>query len=286
MTNYNTWIFLVVLYALLKGARECMKKAALKKSGTNEILFLYTFLGFLMTLPYARSALSIDPVYIFYAFLKSAACCTAWILSLTALKRMSVSLYSVMDLGRVVFSTLLGVFVLGESFTPQKAIGMLLVIAGLLLVNAKKNASASGATAIALLAVLLNCLFNAISGMLDKILMKSIEPNQLQFWFMLFLCLLYGCGLLIRRDRISFKTLIKNPWISLMSVSLVVGDLLLFKANANPQSQVTLMTLIKQSSVIVSVFSGWLFFKEKNIAYKLLCTAVIVAGIMIPLLFS
>ena len=46
----NLWIYLVVIYALLKGGRECMKKAALKKSGANEILFFYTFIGFLMTL--------------------------------------------------------------------------------------------------------------------------------------------------------------------------------------------------------------------------------------------
>ena len=38
-----------------------------------------------------------------------------------------------------------------------------------------------------------------------------------------------------------------------MSLSLIIGDKLLFEANANPASEVTLMTLIKQSSVIVTV---------------------------------
>ena len=262
-----------------------MKKAALKKSSTNVILFFYTAIGFLMTLPFAKTAFELEKIYILYAFIKSAVCCIAWIFSLLALKQMSVSLYSVMDLGRMVFSTTLGVLVLHESFTIPKAIGMCLVITGLLLVNLKKNAKSSGATLFSLTAVLLCCLFNAISGTLDKILMKDIEPAQLQFWFMFFMSVIYGIALLFRREKIDFSALKTNYWIPLMSLSLVVGDFLLFQANAIPQSQVTLMTLIKQSSVIISVLSGWLFFKEKNILYKLLCTAVVVVGIIIPLLF-
>ena len=282
----NLWIYLVVIYALLKGGRECMKKAALKKSGANEILFFYTFIGFLMTLPYTKVALELSGLEIFYAFLKSAACCIAWLFSLAALKRMSLSLYSVMDLGRMVFSTALGVFVLGESFTWQKCIGILLVITGLLLVNLKKNKGAGNNTTLfALFAVLMNCLFNAVSGTLDKILMKNILPQQLQFWFMLFMCIIYGLVLVIRREKISFKSIKTNYWIPLMSLSLVFGDLLLFRANAMPESQVTLMTLIKQSSVIVSVLSGWLIFKEKNILYKLLCSLIVIAGILVPLVF-
>ena len=282
----NLWIYFVIIYALLKGGRECMKKAALKKSGANEILFFYTFIGFLMTLPYYKTAFSIDGIYIFYAFLKSASCCIAWIFSLLALKKMSISLYSIMDLARVIFATMLGVFVLGEDFTLPKAIGILFVITGLLLVNLKKNAKSNDTTIFTLTAVLLNCLFNAISGILDKILMKSIEPSQLQFWFMFFLSAIYGVALIIRKEKISIKSLKTNYWIPLMSISLVLGDILLFKANTAEQSQVTLMTLIKQSSVVVSVLSGWLIFKEKNIIYKLSCAAIIIIGIIIPLVFK
>ena len=281
----NIWIFLVVIYALLKGGRECMKKAALKKSAANEILFLYTFIGFLMTLPFTKSALEIDGIYIFSAFVKAALCGTAWIFSLLALKQMSVSLYSVMDLGRMIFSTAFGVILLREDFTLPKLIGVVLVITGLLLVNLKKNSTSAKTNLFAVIAVLLNCLFNALSGILDKVIMRSIEPAQLQFWFMFFLSAIYGAALLLRKEKISFKTIRTNYWIPLMSVSLIVGDLLIFRANAAPQSQVTLMTLIKQSSVIVSVLSGWLIFKEKNILYKLMCAAIVILGAIIPLIF-
>jgi drug/metabolite transporter (DMT)-like permease len=69
-----------------------------------------------------------------------------------------------------------------------------------------------------------------------------------------------------------------------MSISLVLGDKLLFEANADPASEVTLMTIIKQCSVLVTVLTGWIFFKEKHILYKLLCTAIVLSGIFISIL--
>lgn len=280
----NLWILFVAAYGLLKGTREGMKKAALKKSSSNEILFFYTLTGLILTLPFSKAAFSLDVIYIFYAFLKAAVCCTAWFFAFAALKHMSVSLYGIMDLSRMVFSTLLGVFVLGESFTGSKAAGVALVITGLILVNLKKNTTSKGLTLSVLAAALLNCLFNAISGTMDKVLMQHMESSQLQFWFMLFMTIIYGTVLLIRREKISFRSIRTNFWIPLMSLSLVVSDRLLFEANAHPESEVTLMTVIKQSSVIVTVLTGWLVFKEKHILYKLMCTLIVLSGIMIAVL--
>jgi len=262
-----------------------MKKAALKKSSSTEILFFYTVLGFLFTLPFSEGALQTPPIFIFWSFIKAGVVSIAWLFAMWALKEMTVSLYGIMDLSRVVFSTLLGILVLGEHMTWAKGIGLVLVIVGLLLVNLKKSTNAKGVTALTLIAALLNCFFNAVSGTMDKILMKDMTSSQLQFWFMLFSALIYGVILLIKREKISVKSIKTNYWIPLMSLSLVVGDRLLFEANADPESQVTLMTIIKQSSVFVTVLTGWLCFKEKHILYKLMCTAIVLAGIFVALFF-
>ena len=71
-----------------------------------------------------------------------------------------------------------------------------------------------------------------------------------------------------------------------MSLSLVFGDRLLFLANASPESQVTVMTVIKQSSVIVTILTGWIFFKEKNILFKLMCALIILCGIFISIFWG
>lgn len=279
------WIVFVVIYSLLKGSRDGMKKAALKKSSSNEILFFYTLLGFVFVIPFSTDAFKVAPIFIFYSFIKAAVVSAAWLFALKALKKMTVSLYGIMDLSRVVFSTALGVFALGEAFTVKKAIGIALVIAGLLLVNLKKNAQGGkGMTLPILIAALLNCFLNAVSGTMDKVLMQYMTSSQLQFWFMLFSALIYGGILLVTHEKVSVKSVKTNYWIPLLSLSLVFGDRLLFEANASPLSQVTLMTIIKQSSVVVTVLTGWLIYKEKDILYKLMCTGIVLSGIFVALI--
>ena len=261
-----------------------MKKAALKRSSSNEILFFYTLIGFIFTIPFSRDVLNLSPLLIALIFAKSLVVCIAWLCAFTALKKMSVSLYGIMDLSRMVFSVLLGVFVLGETFNLNKAVGILLVIAGLLLVNLNKNTENKGLTLMTVTAALLNCFFNAVSGTMDKILMRYMNSSQLQFWFMLFMTVIYSIILITKKEKISVHSIKSNYWIPVMSISLIIGDRLLFEANASPLSEVTLMTVIKQSSVLVTVLTGWLIFKEKNILYKLFCTAIVLCGIFIAIL--
>lgn len=287
MTYMNyLWIIFVIIYSLLKGGREGMKKAALKRSSSTEILFFYTLIGFILTIPFSHNAFDLEPIFILWAFVKAAVVCIAWLFAFAALKNMSVSLYGIMDLSRMVFSTLMGVIILQENMTIPKVIGVFLVITGLLLVNLKKNTDSKGLTLATLSAALLNCFFNAISGTMDKILMQYMESSQLQFWFMFFTALLYGLILFVRQERISLTSIKTNYWIPLMSASLILGDRLLFEANAYPGSEVTLMTIIKQSSVIVTVLTGWLVFKEKHILYKTICASIVVAGILIATLWK
>lgn len=282
----NLWILFIFIYSFLKGSRDAMKKAALKKSSSDEILFFYSLLGFILILPFSGNAFHTPGIYIFYSFLKALIVASSWMLAFVALRSMTVSLYGIMDMSRMVFSTLLGVFVLGEDMTWAKALGVIIVTTGLLLANLKSDSPKGRVSITVLLAALLNCILNSISGTMDKVLMKSMTSDQLQFWFMFFLLVLYAIILIVRKEKVSISTLKGNYWIPIMSLSLVFGDRLLFIANASQFSQVTIMTVIKQSSVFVTVFTGWLFFKEKNILFKTLCAIIILSGIMISILWG
>ncbi len=273
------WVLLVLIYSILKGSRDGMKKAALKMSSSDEILFFYSLIGFLLIIPFSQNAFSTPPVFILYSFIKAFVVCTAWICAFVALKNMTVSLYGIMDLSRMLFSTLLGVFVLNEDMTLGKTAGLILVGTGLILSNLKRDSVGDKVTPLILLAALANCFLNSVSATLDKALTKSMEPDALQFWFMFFLLVCYAGVLVAKKERIHLSTLRKNYWIPIMSISLVIGDRILFIANSDPASMVTVMTVIKQSSVIVTILTGWIFFKEKHIIYKTVCAAIILCGI-------
>lgn len=278
---------LVLVYGLLKGAREIVKKKCLETSSVVEVLFFYTLIGFLLVLvfPGREEALSINFTYLPYIFIKSFVIFLAWILSFMAIKTMPVSMYGILDMSRVLFATFLGTVVLHETLSRGQLIGLPLVLVGLFLlrlVKGKKGQEEKVEPKTVVFA-LLSCMLNAVSGFLDKVLMKDITSSQLQIWYMFFLVVMYGIFLLIRKTKVNWKTLSQNYWIILLAVMFIVADKALFVANGYSESKITVMTLIKQSSCFVTIVLGRVVFKEKNIAKKALCASIILAGILIAL---
>jgi len=278
----NLWIILVLAYGLLKGARECMKKESLKKSSLMEVLFLYMLVGFIFTLPDTKSALELPPVHIFHLFIKSVVVCIGFLLSFVAIRGLPIGLYSIMTLSQMVFTTILSILFLKEPFGIYNFIGLLLVISGLVMANFKKDGVNEKKIKIwALVSAVAYCFFNSISAVMDKFLMRDMTSAQLQFWFMFFSTILYGIILIVKREKISLKTLKTNFWIPLMGFLLVLGDRLLFIANGAQNSKVTVMTLLLQVSVVVTIILGRVIYKEKNFIYKLCCAGIVISGIVV-----
>ena len=279
----------MLFYGVLKGVREIVKKMALKKNGVIEILFFYTFLAFLFVIPQAKDAGGLELKYYFWIALKSFFVFLAWIFSFKAIKKMPISLYGVLDLSRVLFSTLLGVVILHETLGVMKTIGLVLVSSGLLLLKYRppflkskedRIGTVESVKTIYIVFAFLSCMLNALSGLMDKILMKDMNSSQLQFWYMLFLVIYYAIYMLATKTKLS-KNIWKNGWIWLLSILFVLADKALFIANGMADSQVTIMTLLKQSGCVVTILAGKFIFKEKKAGYKLFCAAVIVIGIII-----
>ena len=65
------WMWLVLLYGLIKGAREIVKKKSLQYSSVAEVLFFYTLFAFLMVLPDCKNAMGISVHMLGWIFLKS-----------------------------------------------------------------------------------------------------------------------------------------------------------------------------------------------------------------------
>lgn len=93
----------------------------------------------------------------------------------------------------------------------------------------------------------------------------------------------YAIYALITRAKIE-KSIWKNIWVYLLAAGLIAMDKVLFIANGNPESQLTIMTLIKQSSVIVAIVAGKFVFKEKDILHKCVCALIVIAGIIVGIL--
>lgn len=282
------WIFLVLMYGILKGVREIVKKKALEKNSTIEVLFMYTMLSFLIVLPDVRNATGLEPGFYFYISMKSFVIFLAWMFSFKAIKKMPISLYGVLDLSRVMFATLLGVAVLHEVLGWHQIVGLLFVSVGLLLLKyrprrLREAAVGEGQSVSAAYVVMAfaSCMLNALSGLLDKILMKEISSAQLQFWYLFFLMLFYLLYILFTRTKINLGSVVRNKWVWMLSILIVIADRALFIANGMPGSRITVMTLLKQAGCVVTILAGRYLFKEKETTHKMVCALIIIVGIVV-----
>ena len=312
-----TWVLLVLAYGLIKGMREVLKKKALEKNTTLEVLFLYTLLSFIIVIPEIRGAFNEEASTLVVVAFKSLAIFLAWIFSFNSIRYIPISLYGILDLSRVLFATLFGVLIMKETLGTGQLLGLFLVALGLLLLKAEPHKKAEhtddkNIPAIHVFLLFLSCMLNSVSGILDKVLMTftSISEGHLQFWYMLFLVIYYSIYVVAvivinnkKSEKLSsndnapiavhsaektqvfnLKAALKNYWIWLLAILFVIADRCLFIANADPDSKVTVMTLIKQSCCFVTILAGKFIFHEKKILHKFICACIIVAGIIVSVL--
>ena len=340
VSDSMVWISCVLLYGVLKGAREIFKKKAMVKSTVIEVLVLYTVLSLVCVMATTAGEIALGKMsareYLFglragqYAAIavKSFVIFVAWICGFRALRRMPVSVYGILDMARVVFSAMLGILVLGERPSLWQGAGIVLVCLGLFLLRFVKEdaaeaeageaaaddtaaitgeqrggktadlqANTDGSASVAkqgrqhrmgfyVLLAMVSCFLNAVSGNMDKALMRKgdLSSGQLQLWYMVFLVAFYVLYVVVRRMRLNVRAMLENPWIWGLSILFVIADRALFIANGYPESSVIVMTVLKQACSIVTILGGWLVFREKKIGQKLLCAAVVIAGIVLSVL--
>jgi len=280
----QNWILYTLIYAIVIGFFHCAKKKAVEKNSIYEVLAIFSTIAFILVAVTSKNILNIGFLPLIIVFSKSLVIVISWILSLHALQKMPISLYSVINLSRIVFSIIMSVMFLGEKLTVLHIVGAIIIVIGLFLVNKISNVKSEKETDFRIILILLvSCLLSSISGIIDKQVLKYINPIQLQFWFLFFLAICYWVILLFKNKKLDLKKINKNYWILITAICLIVADRFLFKANEIPESKVSIMTLIKQISVIEGIILGKILFNEKNIIKKLLCSLLIIIGIVLTI---
>lgn len=281
----ENWVIFTFLYAIIIGFFHCGKKKSIEKNSVYEVLACFSLIAFILAALISKNVMDIELSNLLMIFGKSFIIVIAWIISLKALEKMPVSLYSVLNLSRIIFSIIMSVIFFGEKITVTILIGVIIVLVGLILVNRNSGQKDNKETSLkAVIMVLISCLLNSVSAIIDKKVLLNITSDQLQFWFLLFSTIMYWLILLIRKRKIDFKNIKKNYWIIITAICLTIGDKFLFMANEIPESKVSIMTIIKQFSAIESIILGKIIFKEKNVINKLLCSVLIVVGIVLTLI--
>ena len=277
----------MVIDAFVISFSEVFKKKALKKNSIYEIPAFFSLLAFIINIFFSKDIFNIDYSFLPIILLKSIIIVIAWLIGIKAIDKLELSMYGLIKISRIVFTVLLSVLFLGESFSLITLIGMLIVILGLVLVNVTTNKDNKKKNSIKIILLfLVSCFGSAVSAIIDKKVLLHITTSQLQFWFYLFITIFFFIILFIKEKKINIKNTISNYWIILISICLALSDRLIFIVNANPSSKVIILVIIKQLSVVISIILGRLIFKEKDILKKLLYSILIILGVIIMIAFK
>lgn len=178
-----------------------------------------------------------------------------------------------------------GFIILGEVPSPLKALGVALIVVGSLVMHRRLFASGWGAPVRAIFRekgsryMLLVSFIFSLTNPLDKKLVTMSDVFIEAFSF--------GTGLAIafwimgRLQSGDFRAASRAnwKWISLAGVLDAVS--LLFQLASYTYIAVVITVSIKRAGIVLSVFSGYLFFHERGITDKVIAATVMFCGVLI-----
>jgi drug/metabolite transporter (DMT)-like permease len=282
-------ILFTVLYAGLIGFYNIFKKLAVKKTNESAILVLFTSVSFILSLMWLPFDMKIPIKFILIFALKGLLLSVSWFIVLKVLKTADISIVTITNVLSAVLSFILGIIIFNEHAGLAQIIGSALIILGVALINLTNKNSSGQITFLQLLLLLISALITTSSNVIDKYTTTHLSSFQVQFWFLLFVCLFswvfftFECfkqkQFLIKKDDL------KNVWIYLVGLFLFVGDFMLFKAYAVPNSKMITISILSKLKVVVSVFLGAMIFKEKNLIKKVLFSLIVILGAILISVF-
>ena len=282
----DSWIILSLTYGLLCGTSDIVKKEALKQNNVSNVLLLFNLICLVLIVPTVTTFyLSIKNFMLI--LLKSFCVFLGWLLGFKSITLVPISLYGILMLSKILFSTLLGAIFLNESLSGLKILGMIIIIAGITLSNLNFKTSKSKNQKVKIKHVLLTLsasLIISISVFLDKVILTEIQTQTLQFYYVILIVIFYLMFMLKTKTKVEFCAIKTNIFIPTLSAISFLADKCHFVAASNPNASVILMTLLRQSSLIVSVFVGGLIYKEKHLILKLFSCIIVIIGLILTII--
>lgn len=289
------WLYLAFLSAFFLGCYDISKKISVNGNAVIPVLFLNTLFCTLLLLPFlliskfSQETLSGTLFFVpdislkthGFIFIKSLIVLISWILSYFAVKHLPLTMTGPINATRPVMTLVGAMLFFGEHLNLYQWIGVLLTIVSFFLLSMSgKNEGIRFTSNKWIIFMFLAAFTGAMSGLYDKFLMQRFSSTSVQFWFNFYQCLMMTLILLIlwypKRKK---NTRFEWKWsIVLVSVFLTAADFVYFYALSDPEAMISIISMIRRSSVLVSFAGGVLFLHEKNLKAKALDLLLIIIG--------
>ena len=273
------WLWLTVCSALLLGIYDVFKKQALKRNGVYWILVGSTGLTTLFLSPFL-SALSLHDhlCVLIKALLVSA----SWVSGLIAMKHLPLTTVSTIKASRPMFVVIFSIVLFGERLSLLQWVGVAIVMVALFLSSrSKRHETDKTNSAKGMVAMVVSVLSGAASALFDKHIIQGFEPMTLQSWTNLYITALLALILLIQylADKEHFQGFAWDWRILIIAVLITAADAAYFFAMKDPDAMLSVISIIRRCSVLVTFLGGALILKEGQIRDKALDMVLMMAGV-------
>ena len=206
---------------------------------------------------------------------------SSWICGYFGLKHLPLTIVGPINATRPVLVLVGAMLIFGERLNTYQWIGVVLAIGSVFLMSrAGKKENIDFKKNKWVWCVGLAVLMGVVSGLYDKYIMKSLSPMFVQSWFNLYqmIIMLVVCSLLWYPKR-KQSTPFQWRWsIPLISLFICIADFAYFTSLNDPDSMISVVSLVRRSSVIISFACAVIIFKERNLKAKLIDLALLLAG--------
>ena len=206
---------------------------------------------------------------------------SSWICGYFGLKHLPLSIVGPINATRPVLVLVGATLIFRESLNLYQWVGVLLTILSIFLMSRtgkKEDIDFKSNKWIWCLAGAV--LMGAVSGLYDKFIMKSLSPMFVQSWFNFYQMIIMAviCGLLWYPKRHQSTSFTWRWSIPLISLFICIADFAYFTSLNDSGSMISVVSLVRRSSVIVSFACAALIFKERNLRAKIVDLGLILLG--------
>ena len=296
------WLGFALTSALFLGLYDVAKKQSLKENAVIPVLWLHTLFCSIIMLPFTllSARTGVLDGSIFYVpvagwelhrmlILKAAIVLGSWIFGYFGMKHLPITLFGPINATRPIIVLLGGLILFGERLNLYQWIGVIIAVLSFYLLSlSSKKEGINFVHNKWVFCVIMATLLGAVSALFDKYLLVRYNNMFVQAWsnfyqLAMMTVILFTLWWPTRKQTTPFSW----KWsIILISVFLTLADYAYFVSLASSLSMVSIVSMIRRSSVIVSFLCGALLFHEKNLKSKVIDLLLVLLGLFFLLIGS
>ena len=289
--------------AAFLGVYDSLRKKALKNNAVIPILFLNTLFSSLIFLPFivlSATGTVLDGTIFHvasggwemhkYIVLKALIVLSSWVLGYFGMKHLPLTIVGPINATRPVMVLVGALLVFGERLNGWQWVGVLLAVASFFLLSRSgKKEGIDFKHDHWIYMIVGAAVLGAVSGLYDKYLMAPVESGgvgldrmMVQSWYNIYQCfMMLAMLMLLWWPKHEQTTPFHWDWAIIgVSLFLSTADFVYFYSLSLPDALISIVSMVRRGSVIVSFLFGAMFFHEKNLKAKAFDLALVLLGMI------